>query len=79
VTASAATLMTAYGAGSHPRSMNPAIPTVRDKANAISAPTANSPAPHTNHSGPPSAIRTAIAAKMDACSRNPGPMTGMWL
>ena len=45
VTTSAATLIAAWGAGFHPRSENPSIPTVRESANATSEPTANAARP----------------------------------
>src|SRR6478609_6022112 len=61
VSASAATLRAAWGAGFHPCSVNPNRPTVRDSANAISVPTDSSAPAQRSHAGPPARISTASA------------------
>ncbi|PRI13551.1 hypothetical protein B2J96_20445 [Mycobacterium shigaense] len=73
----AATLSAGCGAGSQPCSTKPNSPTVRDSAKAPSVPRDNAPASHTNQSGPPSPMSTAIAQNTLACARKPNPTTGM--
>ncbi|KAA0022752.1 hypothetical protein FOY51_13835 [Antrihabitans cavernicola] len=60
-TTSATTLSAALGAGSHPISVNPKIPTVRDITNAPSAPTPSAAAASRNTNDPPTSSSTAIA------------------
>src|SRR5258705_6278096 len=74
VSASAATLRAAWGAGFHPCSVNPDNPTVRDSANAMSAATDDTPPAQRSHDGPPAATNTPKAQKTLACTPNAVPL-----
>jgi hypothetical protein len=77
VSTSAITLTAACGDGFHPRSANPKSPTVRESANATSAPADSTPATHRSQSGPPARISRARTQKTMACPKNPRPIVGM--
>ncbi|RMI30688.1 hypothetical protein EBN03_21010 [Nocardia stercoris] len=75
---SAATLITAYGAGSQPVSVNPKIPTVREATKPAIAPPASPAATTRSVQGAPTSTRNATAKDAAASSRNDGPITWMY-
>src|SRR6516165_11585846 len=70
---SAATVIAAWGDGSHPRSVKPNSPTVLDSTNATRDPPAVAAAAHSSHQGPPATISRANENATLAWIRKPVP------